>query len=159
MHRSSAVRSAVAGVASDVVRDTGEMAIEHGDAAATYLAQYVPAECLPRGAKSVELWVEGFSIIFLTIHNLFEAGKIPEIDILGEALCQLPKDKQRFVKAYRKKGASLECVLEALVYRAQEEWEEDFQDVHCDEDSGWDELPECSKHDFEWTIIEDLLIT
>lgn len=98
------------------------MAIEHGDARGTYLAHYVPVEHLPRGKKSVELWIEGFSTIFLTIHNLFEAGAIPSLHNLHEALAQLPKDKQKFVKAYGKKGAELDSALEALIHRAKEEW-------------------------------------
>ena len=134
------------------------MAIEQGDAAATHLAQYIPGECLPRGKKSVELWVEGFSTIFLTIRNLFKAGKIPGIDTLEEALGQLPKDKQKFVKAYGKKGAELDSVLEALVHKAREEWEADFQDVYCGKESGWDRLSKCSKHDLAWITVEDMLI-
>lgn len=134
------------------------MAIEHGDARGTYLAHYVPEECLPRGKKSVELWVEGFSTIFSTIATLFEAGKIPDIEILDEALSQLPKDKQKLVKAYGKKGAQLDSVLEALVHRAKEEWEEEFQDVHCHDSEEWERLPECSEHDLDWTLVEDMLI-
>jgi hypothetical protein len=134
------------------------MAEENGHAGGVYLAQHIPANQLPRGKKSVVQWMEGFATIFGVIHKMFEAGEIPAADALERALGQLPKDKQKFIKAYGKQGAGVDSVLEALIYGAKEEWEHnDFEATHCD-GGEWDALPACAEHDLDWTMAEDILI-
>lgn len=132
------------------------MAEEFGHAGGVYLADYIPEHQIPRG-KSIVLWIEGFAMIFGIIYNMFEAGTIPTSDALERALSQLPKDKQKLVKAYGKRGAEAHSVLEALVYGAKEEWENnEFEATYCEEE--WDALPTCAKHDLNWTLAEDMLI-
>jgi hypothetical protein len=150
---------AVAAVASDLVIDTGEIAEELGHAGGVYLAEYIPEHQIPRGKKSVVLWIEGFATIFGVINHMFEAGKIPTTDALERALSQLPKNKQKLVKAYGKQGAEVDSVLEALVHRAKEEWEVDeFEATYCQCDKEWDALPACAEHDLDWNMAEDMLI-
>lgn len=103
------------------------------------------------------LWLEGFSAIFRVIHDIFEAGKIPSLIALLEALHKLPKDKLKLVQAYEK-STEIESALEALVRRAKEDWEWEFKDIHCDSDMGWDALPVCAKHDFDWSLARDMLV-
>ena len=135
--------TATAAVASDLILDTGEFAEEFGHVGGVYLAQYIPAEERPQGKKAAALWVEGFSTIFGVIHKMFEDGNIPTIDELGPALSQLPNDKQKLIKAYGKQGAGLDSVLEALVFGAKEEWEEnDFKAAHC-VGKKWRAIPTC----------------
>jgi hypothetical protein len=151
------LRTATAAVASDLIRDTGELAEEFGDTGGVYLTNYIPGESRPRGKKAAALWVEGFSFIFKVIHEMFEGGNIPLIDELGSALSQLPRDKQQLIEAYGVQGAGLESVLEALVFGAKEDWEQgDFQGAHCD-DEEWDAIPPCTKHDLDWTLALDML--
>jgi hypothetical protein len=145
-----------AGVASDLVLDTGEMAEEFGHAGGVYLAEYIPAHQISRGKKAVVLWIEGFATIFGVIHKMFEAGEIPTADALERALSQLPKDKQKLIKAYGKQGAEVESVLEALVYGAKEEWKGDFEATYCD-DKEWKALPVCAEHDLNWDLALDML--
>lgn len=132
------------------------MAEEFGHAGGVYLTQYIPEHLVPRG-KSIVLWIEGFAMIFGIIHTMFEAGTIPTPNALDYALSQLPRDKQRLVKAYRKQSAEVDSVLEALVCGAMEEWENnDFEATHCDEK--WDALPVCAEHDLNWGLAEHMLI-
>ena len=150
--------TATAEVASDLILDTGELAEEFGHTGGVYLAQYIPDERRPRGKKAAALWVEGFSTIFGVIHKMFEDGNIPTIDELESALSQLPKDKQKLIKAYGKQGAGLDSILEALVFGAKEEWEQnDFEGTHCD-GKEWRAIPTCKEHDLNWTLAEDMLI-
>jgi hypothetical protein len=147
---------AMAGVTSDLIRDTAEMAGGHAES--VYFAEYMPAEVLPRGKKSVELWIRGFSTIFQVIHGMFEAGSIPTAGELEQALSQLPRDKQKIIEAYGKEGAEADSVLRALVYGAKEEWEaNEFQDTHC-QGGQWDALPACAEHDLDWTLAEVMLV-
>lgn len=148
---------ATAAVASDLVLDTGEFAEEFGSVGGVYLAHYIPEGILPRGKKAAAQWVEGFSTIFTVIHKMFEAGEIPAVDALECALSQLPRDKQKLVKAYGKMGAEADSVLEALIHGAREEWEQnDFEATHCDDE--WEALPACKEHDLNWTLAEDMLV-
>ena len=150
--------AATAAVASDLILGTGELAKENGHTGGVYLAHHIPNEKRPRGKKAAALWVEGFSTIFRVIHKMFEDGNIPTIDELGPALSQLPKDKQKLIKAYGKQGAELDSVLEALVSGAKEEWEQnDFEDTHCHGEK-WRAMPTCTEHDLDWTLAEDMLI-
>ena len=143
-------------MASDLVLDTGEMAEELGHAGGVYLTEYIPARQVPRGKKAVVLWIEGFATIFGVIHKMFEAGEIPTAGTLERALSQLPKDKQKLIKAYGKQGAKVESVLEALVYGAKDEWEEDFKAKYGD-DKEWKALPVCAEHDMNWDLAVDML--
>jgi hypothetical protein len=150
--------AATAAVASDLILDTGEFAEEFGHVGGVYLAQYIPREGHPRGKKAAALWIEGFSTIFGVIHKMFEDGNIPRIDHLESALSQLPKDKQKLIKAYGKQGAELDPVLEALIFGAKEKWEQDdFEATHCDSKE-WRAIPTCKEHDLNWTLAEDMLI-
>jgi hypothetical protein len=134
------------------------MAAEVGHVGGVYLANHVPMELIPRGKKSIALWIEGFATIFHVIHTMFEAGEIPKLDALERALVQLPKDKQKLIKAYGKQGAEVGSVLEALIRGAQDEWEQgDFQAAHCIEED-WDALPTCDKHDQDWNMAVDQLV-
>jgi hypothetical protein len=136
--------------------DTGEMAIEYGHTGGVYLADHIPENQHPRGQKSVALWIEGFSTIFGVIHDIFEAGDTPTTDALEEALGKLPKDKQKLIKAYGKQGAEIESVLDALVAGAKSDWEgNEFEAAHCGKK--WKKLPTCAKHDFDWTLVQDML--
>jgi hypothetical protein len=51
------------------------MAEEFGHVGGIYLAQYIPGELIPRGKKSVVMWIEGFAAIFGVIHEMFGPGK------------------------------------------------------------------------------------
>lgn len=147
-----------AAVASDLILDTGELAEELGHTGGVYLAHHIPNEKRPQGKKAAPLWVEGFSFIFGVIHEMFEDGKIPMIDELERELIQLPKDKQKLIKAYGKQGAGLDSILEALVFGAKEEWEQgDFEGAHCYDDKKWEAIPTCTKHDLDWTLAVDML--
>jgi hypothetical protein len=146
----------VAAVASDLVLDTGDMAIECGHTGGVYMADYIPHQN-PRNRRSVALWIEGFATIFKIIHNMFKAGDIPTISNLEGALAKLPKDERKLIEAYEKQDAEVESVLEALTSEAKLQWEEDdFEATHCGED--WDELPECPKHDFNWSLAREMLV-
>jgi hypothetical protein len=151
------ILSTTAAVANDLILGTGELAEELGHTGGVYLSQYIPVEARPQGKKAAPLWVDGFSYIFGVVHEMFEEGNIPTIDELERALSQLPKDKQKLIKAYGKKGARLDSVLEALVFGAKEEWENDFKAVHCD-GNDWLSLPICTEHDLNWTLVEDMLL-
>lgn len=144
-------------VASDIILDTGDFAEELGHTGGVYLSHYIPLENRPRGKKAAPLWVEGFSTIFSVIHQIFEDGNIPTIDKLEHELTKLPKDKQKLIKAYGKQGAGIDHVLKALIYGAKDDWENDFQDAHCDGEE-WLTLPTCKEHDLNWTLAEDALI-
>ena len=149
--------SATAAVASDLIIATGELAEEFGHVGCTYLTNYIPGHQIPRGKKAVVQWIEGFAAIFGVIHERFEAGEIPTTEALELTLSQLPKNKQKLIKAYGKQGAEVDAVLEALVQGAKNEWENnDFEATHCDEK--WDALPACAEHDLNWTLAEDMLV-
>lgn len=101
-------------------------------------------------------WIEAFAAIFGVIRDMFEAGEIPTTEALEHKLSQLPKSKQKLIKAYSKQGAEVDNVLEALVLGAKYEWEEnDFEDTHGDLE--WNALPVCAEHDLNWTLAEDML--
>jgi hypothetical protein len=87
---------------------------------------------------------------------MFEAGEIPCPFALSEALGKLPKNKLKLVQAYRK-STEIESALDALLEGAKEEWEGEFAETYCDTDSGWDALPVCTEHDFDWSSAEDVL--
>jgi hypothetical protein len=87
---------------------------------------------------------------------MFEAGEIPCTPALTKALGKLPKIKLKPVRAYEK-SSSIDCAIYVFVQGVVEEWEGDFEDAHCDTDSGWDALPVCAKHDFDWFLVEDML--
>ena len=118
------------------------------------MTQYIPQEELPRGKKSVGQWLEGFSTIFREIHKMFEAGRIPTEEALLETLDKLPKSDRKLIEAFAK-HTEFEYALSGLVHQAEEEWKDDFKDVHCDKK--WKKLPACAKHDFDWTMAEDML--
>jgi len=144
-----------AGFASDLIRDTGELAAEMGHVGGVYLAHHIPVNQLPRGRSAAPRWVEGFSTIFSVIAKMFEAGKVPNEDALEDELNQLPKDKLKHVKACLK-YTELEFVLEALVHGAEQEWEDGgFKAEHCDRK--WKSLPVCAEHDLNWTMALDML--
>jgi hypothetical protein len=148
--------SVTAAVATDLIIDTGELAGEYGHVGCTYLTNYIPEHVIPRGKKAVVQWIDAFAAIFGVIHDMFEAEEIPATEALERKLSQLPKSKQKLIKAYWKQGAEVDAVLEALVMGAKCDWEEgDFQDAHCD--AKWDAFPVCAEHDLNWTLAEDML--
>jgi hypothetical protein len=148
--------SVTAAVATDLIIDTGEFAGEYGHVGCTYLTEYIPGHLIPRGKKAVVQWIEAFAAIFGVIRDMFEAGEIPTTEALEHKLSQLPKSKQKLIKAYSKQGAEVDNVLEALVLGAKYEWEEnDFEDTHGDLE--WNTLPVCAEHDLNWTLAEDIL--
>ena len=60
--------------------------------------------------------------------------------------------------AYGKQGAGLDSVLEALVFGAKEEWEQnDFKAMHC-YGKEWHAIPTCMEHDLDWSLAVDMLI-
>jgi len=120
------------------------------------MAHHIPHEELPRGKKAAALWVEGLSTIFRVIYKMFKAGSIPTEPALLEALDKLPKSDRILVGAYAK-HTEIEHALSALVQQAKYEWEDDFQEIHCD-DKRWDRLPACAKHDLDWSMAEDVLV-
>ena len=73
-------------VASDLVRDTGELAGEFGHVRGVYMTQYIPQEVLPLGKEAATLWVGGHSTIYGVIYKIFKAGRIPTEPALLEAL-------------------------------------------------------------------------
>jgi hypothetical protein len=87
---------------------------------------------------------------------MFDAGEIPCTPALLEALRKLPNNKLKLVQAY-KKSTEIDSALYALVQGAKEDWDGEFEETHCDTDSGWDALPVCAKHDFDWSLVEDML--
>ena len=119
------------------------------------MSQHIPPEELPRGKKAAALWVEGFSTIFSVIYKVFKSGRIPTEPALLEALEKLPKSDRNLVAGYTK-HTEIEHALSGLVQQAKQEWEDDFQEAHCDKK--WDKLPICATHDFDWTAIEDMLV-
>ena len=135
------------------------MAAEVGYVGRVYMTDDIPRGNLPRGKKSAALWVEGFATIFRVIHEMFEAGRIPTPDALLDTLGKLPKHQQKLINAYSKKGAEVHYALEALVLQAKTEWEDEFEAEYCDDgDLGWDKLPVCAKHDFDWALAMDMLV-
>ncbi|KAJ7163830.1 hypothetical protein C8R43DRAFT_1122792 [Mycena crocata] len=86
----------------------------------------------------------------------FEAGRIPTISELEKL--EDSKEKKKFYQWYAKEGAGGEEVLKALVRGAKDEWEDEFEDTHCDSEE-WDALPTCKKHDFDWLDLISLLVT
>ncbi|KAJ6543931.1 hypothetical protein B0H19DRAFT_1169004 [Mycena capillaripes] len=155
--RTKFVLKVTAGVAQDLVRDTGELAGEYGHVGATYLANYMSADLLPRGKKAAGDWVEGFSMLFEIISQVFEDGKIPTADEVDKALELANRSQLKLFTAYAKKGAGCEDALEALVRGAKSDWEgEDFKDTYCEEEE-WNALPTCAKHDFDWNLAIDML--
>ena len=147
---------AVAAVASDLVRDTGELAGELGHVGAVYMTQHIPQEELPRGKKAAALWVDGLSTIYGVIYEMFKAGHIPTEPALLEALEKLPKSDETLVEAYTK-HTEIEHALSGLVRQAKQEWDDEFQDTYCD-DKKWRKLPVCAEHDLDWTMAEDMLV-
>ena len=149
---------ATAGLAIDLVRDTGELAGEYGHVGATFLSNHIHPRYLPRGKKSAAAWVDGFAMLFGVIHEIFDAGRVPTADELVQTL-SLTKDKnqKKLLRAYAKNGAGSEEVLGALVKGAKYDWEEgDFEDTYSGS-TEWDTLPTCAKHDFDWSLAEDVL--
>jgi hypothetical protein len=132
------------------VRDSGDIAVQHGDASMAYLAEHIPSEALPRGKKAVALWLPALAAMFECISEIFKAGKIPNARELDETLVG-DETKHKFYKVYAKQGAGCVSVLEALVHAAREDWEVGtFKDAHCD--SKWDALPTCEAHDLDWEM-------
>ncbi|KAF7330886.1 Non-histone chromosomal protein 6 [Mycena venus] len=157
--RTRFVLKVTAAVAQDLVRDTGDLAGSFGHVGGVYLAHYINREHLPVGRVAATRWVEGFSIVFDVIHEIFEAGKIPDAREVEETifLTQHKNNRGELARAYATQGAGYEDVLEALVMGAKYDWEEgDFKEAHCDR-SEWDALPTCAKHDFDWSLAEDVL--
>jgi len=147
----------VAAVASDLVRDTGELAIEFGHVGGVYMTQHFPHEELPRGKKAAAQWVEGLSTIYGVIDKVFKAGHIPTEPVLLEALEKLPKAERTMVGAYAR-HTEIEYALSALVQQAKEDWEDEFQEIHCNDSKKWHKLPKCVEHDLNWTTVEDILV-
>ncbi|KAJ7122946.1 hypothetical protein C8R44DRAFT_158355 [Mycena epipterygia] len=153
--RTKFVLQVTAAVASDLVRHTGELAGEYGHVGPVYLTNFLPAGITPRGKKAAPLWVEAFAVLFEVIADIFKAGKIPTADLLEQTIAR-DKGKKKHFDVYRKQGADCEQLLQALVYGAKYEWEEnDFAEAHCSEE--WEALPACKKHDFDWGMAEDVL--
>ncbi|KAJ7705674.1 hypothetical protein B0H16DRAFT_1589573 [Mycena metata] len=151
------VLSTTAAVAPDLILATDDLAETHGHAGGTYLAQYMPAGVLPRGKKAAPEWVAGFAMLFGVIKGIFDAGRIPTAEELEKTL-DLPENAKhaKLWKAYAKKDADCEMVLEALVRGAKYDLEEgDFQDAWGEE---LDALPSCDDHDFDWNLVEDVLV-
>jgi hypothetical protein len=148
-----------AGVAQDLIRDTGDLAGVYGYVGPTYLAEYMPANVLPRGKKAAAQWVEGFGMLFEVISEIFDAGMVPTPDELEQMLALAKnKKRQKLLRYYAINGASNEDVLEALVMGAKYDWEEgEFKDTYCEDEEQWDELPTCATHDFDWDTALDVL--
>lgn len=118
------------------------------------MTQHIPVDELPRGRKSMKPWLDGFSTLYSVIHTMFEAGRIPTLDVMEEEVGRLPMAKQKSVRAYLQ-YTEIEYALSGLVRQAKEEWEDEFEDTHCDEK--WERLQACAEHDFDWILAEDML--
>ncbi|KAJ7047879.1 hypothetical protein C8F04DRAFT_1060381 [Mycena alexandri] len=151
------VLSTTAAVAPDLILATDDLVETHGRVGQTYLSHYMPAGVLPEGKPAALQWVKGFAMLFGVIKGIFDAGGIPTAEELERTL-DLPENAKHaeLWKAYAKKGADCEMVLEALVRGAKCEWEDnDFEEVW---DEQLDALPSCDDHDFDWDLAEDVLV-
>lgn len=135
------------------------MAGIYGHVGATYLTDYIPAEVIPRGKKAAPKWIEGFALIFGTIHEIFNKGEIPTVGKLEDTLRGLPRDKIKLIDAWGKAGAEVDMALEALVQQAEMDWEEDFEATHGDSPE-WRKASKskCPKHDLNWVLAVDMLV-
>ncbi|KAJ6567404.1 hypothetical protein DFH09DRAFT_1471684 [Mycena vulgaris] len=144
-------------IAHDMVRDSGDLAIEFADAGHVYLAEYIPSEDLPRDKQDIAQWIQGFAMIFKVISEIFEAGRIPNVSQVEQTLVG-DEAKLKFYQMYAMKGADCRSVLEALVCGAREDWESGhFRAAHCDSKPEWEALPLCAEHDVDWLMAEAAL--
>ncbi|KAJ7762712.1 hypothetical protein DFH07DRAFT_956612 [Mycena maculata] len=139
----------------------GDFVAEYGyvNQNCVHLTQYIPSEYLPRGKKAAPLWVEGFTMMFKIIAEIFTAGQIPTPQEMERTLgLKEHKADQKLFKAYAKNGADYEAVLEALVLGAKGQWKtREFREAHCIDNAEWKSLPQCKEHDFDWGMAEDVL--
>ncbi|KAF8064399.1 hypothetical protein FPV67DRAFT_1782666 [Lyophyllum atratum] len=141
----------IAGVASDIILDTGDMDAEEGHIGCTYLSQYIPRDQIPDGQEAVTLWIKGFAAIFSVIYKIFKAKKIPTLTAIEHSLSRLKGDQQKALEVFRD-YTDMDLVIEALVYGAKEEWTGDeFLDTYDSYANEWDALSACAEHDLNWT--------
>ncbi|KAJ7477254.1 hypothetical protein B0H11DRAFT_1297832 [Mycena galericulata] len=162
--RTKFVLETVAAVAQDLIPGTDAGLVEEMgfvNQNCVYLTRFIASGYIPRGRKAAPLWVEGFTLMFEIMGEIFEAGRIPTPQEMERTL-GLPAHKkdQKLFKAYAKKGADCEGALGALVQGAKDEWTTngaDFRDAHCVDNPEWKALPRCKEHDFDWSMAEDVM--
>ncbi|KAJ7087328.1 hypothetical protein B0H15DRAFT_843532 [Mycena belliarum] len=141
-------------VTQDAVINSSDLAKEIGDANPIYLADSIPSEVLPSEKGELREWTKALSMVFQTIAELFAAGTIPNATNLAEALAA-DDTKRQLYQVYSQRGAEGVHALDALVYTAKGRWETGaFADAHCGAGSGWNELPSCAQHDFDFFLAE-----
>ncbi|KAJ7281912.1 hypothetical protein C8J57DRAFT_1298869 [Mycena rebaudengoi] len=104
--RTKVVLKTIAGLAQDLIPATGELAAEYGRIGAVYLTDGFHKESLPTGKNAAPQWVEGFTLMFKIVSEIFDTGRIPtaaELDKTleldrqkkSEALCSIFEEKCR----------------------------------------------------------------
>lgn len=108
----------------------------------------------------------GVCMIFEAVVKVLKAKQVPDVVRVSEEITRMVQAGEKFehgtfeddLMCYQDYGGDLDMALEALFQSAKSDWEHgDLKDL-ARESRGFRKLPKCKVHDFDWGLVEDLLL-